>query len=77
MTKKRKTPQKIEPATGEHANILRELSNAAFETIKVVELENSGIRDGDGFWHGSDVIGHTVSELSRLCRQLMEFSEVN
>ncbi len=61
----------ITPATGGRAEILRELSNAAFEAIKIIALERSGIRDGDGFWHGSDVIGNMTSELTDLCHQLM------
>ena len=44
----------IKPATGKRAELLSKLSNAAFETIKLIELERSGIRDGDGYWHGSD-----------------------
>jgi hypothetical protein len=36
---------------------LEDLSQAAFQIIKVVELERSGIRDGDGYWHGGDVMG--------------------
>lgn len=61
----------IEPATGERAEILRKLSDAAFEAIKIIELERSGIRDGDGCWHGSDVIGHVTSDLIGLCNALM------
>ena len=53
----------IEPATGERAEILEALSKAAFEMIKVIELERSGIRDGDGYWHGGDVIGHMTGDL--------------
>jgi hypothetical protein len=44
----------IEPATGNRAKILSELSDACFEAIKIIELERSGIRDGDGYWHGGD-----------------------
>lgn len=62
----------IEPATGERARILHDLSAACFDTIKIIELENSGIRDGDGYWHGSDVIGHMCSDLTGLCNRLME-----
>jgi hypothetical protein len=52
----------IKPAVGHRAEILRQMSDAAFELIKMVELERSGIRDGDGFWHGGDVLGATMSE---------------
>jgi hypothetical protein len=44
----------IKPATGRRAELLGEMSNAAFELIKVIELELSGIRDGDGWWYGGD-----------------------
>lgn len=37
--------------------------------IKVIELERSGIRDGDGYWHGGDVIGHMTGDLVDLCRR--------
>ncbi|MDT3382508.1 hypothetical protein RNI52_34600 [Labrys neptuniae] len=30
------------------------ISETAFKLIKAIELEKSGIRDGDGAWHGSD-----------------------
>jgi hypothetical protein len=61
----------IEPATGERAEILRALSEAAFDAIKVIELERSGIRDGDGLWHGGDVIWHMANELTSLSARLM------
>jgi hypothetical protein len=60
----------IEPATGERAAILCKLSDACFEAIKIIELERSGIRDGDGYWQGSDVIGHLTGDLTELCAQL-------
>ena len=62
----------IEPATGERAKLLRALQRAAFEAIRIIELEHSGIRDGDGCWHGSDVIGHMTSDLTDLCQRLMQ-----
>ena len=62
----------IEPATGERAKLLRALQQAAFEAIRIIELEHSGIRDGDGYWHGSDVIGHMTSDLTDLCQRLMQ-----
>ena len=62
----------IKPATGERAEILRRLQDAAFEAIKIIELEMSGIRDGDGCWHGGDVVGGTISDLVGLCNRLSE-----
>jgi hypothetical protein len=46
--------------------LLWKMSNAAFELIKVIELERSGIRDGDGYWHGSDAMGGIASNLADL-----------
>jgi hypothetical protein len=54
----------IEPARGEMADALERLSQAAFELIKVVELERSGIRDGDGYWHGSDVMSGMARDVA-------------
>jgi hypothetical protein len=60
----------IKPATGKYAELLEKLSHAAFEAIKVIELEKSGIRDGDGYWHGSDVIGEMMDNLVWACGYL-------
>ena len=60
----------IKPPTGKRAELLRKLSSAAFETIQIIELELSGVRDGDGYWHGSDAIGYAIDELARLCERL-------
>jgi hypothetical protein len=57
----------IKPATGKRAELLSRLSDAAFEVIKLIELEKSGIRDGDGYWHGSDPMHGMLSELAGLC----------
>jgi hypothetical protein len=56
----------ITPATGEYEKALEELSRQAFEMIKIIELEKSGIRDGDGYWDGSDVIGGTLNHMTEL-----------
>jgi hypothetical protein len=65
----------IKPAIGGYGAALRDLSNAAFEAIKVIELEQSGIRDGDGCWHGSDVIGRVTGALISLCWRVMAASD--
>jgi len=67
-----RTAARIEPASGKRAKILEALSKAAFEAIKIIELERSGIRDGDGYWDGSDVIGRMTDDLTNLCRRLRE-----
>jgi hypothetical protein len=50
--------------------VLEEVSQKCFELIKLVELERSGIRDGDGCWHGGDVIGGMVTDLRELAHNL-------
>jgi hypothetical protein len=62
----------IEPATGERAGALEQLSQACFELIKIIELERSGIRDGDGYWHGSDVVGGMLRHINDAHQRLME-----
>jgi hypothetical protein len=62
----------IEPATGKTAELWEALSQAAYELIKVIELERSGIRDGDGGWHGSDVVGHAMNDVVHLCQRVRE-----
>jgi DNA-directed RNA polymerase alpha subunit len=63
--------QGIEPATGERAEILKELSKVAFELIKIVELERAGIRDGNGHWENdADVIGDVAKTMNRLFEHL-------
>ena len=42
----------LEPVTGERREILEKMSETAFELIKAIELEKSGIRSGDGRWYG-------------------------
>ena len=34
--------ERIEPATGERAEVLKELSKVAFELINILELEQTG-----------------------------------
>jgi hypothetical protein len=62
----------LKPATGGYANILEQMSQKCFETIKIIELERSGIRDGDGYWHGSDVMGGTMQDIANLAKQTLE-----
>jgi hypothetical protein len=44
--------------------VLEKISQKAFELIKIIELER--IRDGDGYWDGSDVIGGTFNHMTGL-----------
>lgn len=59
----------IKPAGGETSKAIRDLQRKCFEAIRIMELEHCGIRDGDGSWHGSDIVGH-------ICRELIEASEL-
>jgi hypothetical protein len=45
---------------------LYRMSDKAFALIKVIELERSGIRDGDGRWYGLDPISGIARELADL-----------
>ena len=49
--------------------LLRRMSDMAFELIKIIELERSGIRDGDGCWSGSDPMGGAARELAGLIEE--------
>lgn len=61
----------IAPATGHYAKDLEEISRAAFELIKIVELEASGIRD-DGYWHGSDALYGTLKKVGVLSERVKD-----
>jgi hypothetical protein len=63
----------IEPTTGERAKLLNELSYQAYETIKMIQLEGSGIRGGNGKWQGTDEFYATISSLGCCCEYLMEY----
>src|ERR1700739_2345305 len=55
--------------------LLEELSQACFSTIRLIEHELSGIRDGDGYWHGSDPLHATLTDLIGLCEGLKDSYE--
>jgi hypothetical protein len=65
----------ILPATGERAELLERLSKAAYDLIKVVEVERCGVRDGDGSWHGTDVLGGSCQEVGRVWSEIRIFDE--
>jgi hypothetical protein len=45
------------------ARLLETMSLRAVSLIEGLTLERTAIRDGDGFWHGSDPIEGTLHEL--------------
>ena len=53
------------------AKLLRQLRDAASHAIEVIDKELSGIRDGDGRWHGSDVVRGITNDLIGLCQQIL------
>jgi hypothetical protein len=59
----------FEPATGERARLLQQMSSAAYLLTRVVEKELSGVRDGDGRWHGSDPLAY-ATDIAKLYHQL-------
>jgi hypothetical protein len=67
----------VKRARGGRADALRQISDKAFELIKVIELEYSGIRDGDGHWYGSDVVGAVMGDLQRAMQALDEIDRPN
>jgi hypothetical protein len=58
-------------ATGRHAEVLAEISQAAELLIRYVAAEQSGTYDGFGqdAWVGSDPIDRTVQRLAALLEQ--------
>jgi len=49
-----------------------ELQEACFDAIKIAELEKIGIRDGNGYWNGSDVLGAVWHGLEADIKRLRE-----
>ncbi|MDP2601897.1 MAG: hypothetical protein Q8S00_04810 [Deltaproteobacteria bacterium] len=58
----------IEPATGGALKVLRRMQEAALDVIRIVELEVSGIRDGDGYWGGACGL-EDIDDLPRLLNE--------
>jgi hypothetical protein len=54
----------IEPQIGTHAAALKEAADAARTFLKVIEGERTGVRDGDGSWHGLCPVEHVMDELA-------------
>ena len=56
-------------ASGRHAELLVDLQNAAASLTKLVELELTGVCDGQGFWIGSDPLLDTTRKLVNIAEQ--------
>ena len=49
----------LHPPVAARRELLDRMSECAFKLIRIIECELSGIRDGDGQWHGGDPVGGT------------------
>ena len=58
------------PATGARAAALENISNRLRQFADVVELERSGARDGDGYWHGCHAFDESRRQLEEAFREL-------
>src|SRR5262249_52527615 len=56
-------------AYGAELRALERLEQLAKDFIEVIALEKSGVRDGDGFWHGSDAFGGSWDGLQKAMRE--------
>jgi len=59
----------IEPARGRKLELLDRMQQEALALIRIVELEKSGIREGDGFWYGSDPLCSITKRFPELYRE--------
>jgi hypothetical protein len=55
---------------------LHEISEEAVSLIKIITLELSGIRDGDGNWYGTNAVTGTGQILKGLFAELQEIYEM-
>ena len=58
-----KTTSAIRPATGPHDDVLMAMAEICSALLKLIELERSGVRHGEGYWVARDPI---ISETQRL-----------
>jgi hypothetical protein len=62
----------ITPAGPELHEAYEQLSKAAFELIKIIPLEASGIRCGDGVWYGGDPFIDILHEVRNAAKRACE-----
>ena len=62
----------LDPPRGQRLDHLERMQRVAFDLIKILELEKSGIREGDGYWTGCDPVAETVFQLDTLERERHE-----
>ena len=49
--------------------LLNEMSQSARDLIEIIDLERTGVRDGNGYWVASDPLSGTVEKLGGAWRQ--------
>jgi hypothetical protein len=63
----------LQKPSEKEAELLRKMSDKAFELIKLIELELSGLRGGDGYWHylGGEVMDGAAADLGALIERYL------
>jgi hypothetical protein len=56
----------IKPASPKQTEALNAISTLGARLISICALERSGIRDGDGAWHGSDPLRGTIQNIQKI-----------
>ena len=59
----------IQPVPQHHAELLNEMELVCRDLVKLLELERSGVRNGQGFWPVEDPILSKMQRLSSLAEQ--------
>jgi hypothetical protein len=49
---------------------LTRLKEQCLDLARVIDLELTGVRDGDGFWHGSDGLGGSIDNVTEACARV-------
>ena len=56
--------------------LLQKMKRTSIELLEVLVLEEAGIRDGDGFYHGSDPIAALADQLKDLSLKRLDDTDV-
>jgi hypothetical protein len=71
MTNVTEFPQsKITPATGGRLECLKRLAEVAQTLPNIIDSEISGVRDGNGYWEGSDALHGTISGMWEALKEI-------
>lgn len=54
---------------------LDDMEQACKRLLEAIPLERGGRRDGDGYWHGSDVMGALTHEVEAACQKYMRVTQ--